>query len=64
MVLDVNGNWGEWGAYGECSLPCGGGLKQRIRNCDNPMQEGAGADCAGDGQQITSCNVEVCTEGI
>ena len=39
-------------------------MQQRIRNCDNPRQEGMGDDCAGSGEELTPCNVDACTEGM
>ena len=61
--LDVNGNWGEWGAYSACNAACGDGKKQRQRNCDNPRQEGSGQDCVGDAVELADCNEGACTQG-
>lgn len=32
----VDGGWGQWSDYTECSLECGGGVKQSKRRCDSP----------------------------
>ena len=62
--LDINGNWGDWSAFGACSATCNDGLMQRSRNCDNPRQEGSGADCMGDATEMVTCNEGDCIEGI
>ena len=67
--LSVNGNWGEWTSYGECSLSCGGGVKQRNRYCNNPASAHGGQDCLlSDGSGNTGkeegetavCNAQAC----
>ncbi|XP_003375792.1 putative thrombospondin type 1 domain protein [Trichinella spiralis] len=32
----VDGAWGEWKAWSECSRTCGGGIKRARRECDSP----------------------------
>lgn len=32
----VDGGYGPWGEWNDCSHSCGGGLITRKRNCDNP----------------------------
>ena len=32
----VDGNWGSWSAYSECSKDCGIGVQWKTRKCDNP----------------------------
>ena len=56
--------WGGWSAYSDCNAACGDGKKQRTRNCDNPRQEGDGADCEGDATEIAHCNVGDCQNGL
>lgn len=56
--------WGEWSAFSDCNAACGDGKKQRTRNCDNPRQEGDGADCEGDATEIADCNEGECENGM
>lgn len=45
LYLTVNGNWGSWSPYTECSATCGGAQKERIRLCNNPPSANGGLDC-------------------
>ncbi|XP_033761325.1 sushi, von Willebrand factor type A, EGF and pentraxin domain-containing protein 1-like [Pecten maximus] len=56
----VNGNWADWGDYGQCSKSCNGGNQTRIRTCTNPSPGPDGADCLGSGQDQISCNTDPC----
>lgn len=35
----VDGGWGSWEAWSECSRTCGGGVSRSERHCDNPRFE-------------------------
>jgi len=56
----VDGKWGEYGAYGECSKPCGGGAKERFRKCNNPAPAHGGKKCAGFAKFVMICNMHRC----
>ncbi|XP_070552180.1 cell surface hyaluronidase-like isoform X2 [Ptychodera flava] len=56
----VDGNWGEWLPWSDCSAECGGGVRNRTRLCDNPPAVYGGAPCEGAGEEIEPCNVEPC----
>nr|XP_039272152.1 transmembrane protease serine 6-like [Styela clava] len=50
--------WGPWGPYGSCSIPCGGqGLKYRVRTCPIP------GTCIGLGTSQKACYGGICQRG-
>ncbi|KAL4219909.1 hypothetical protein ACF0H5_020321 [Mactra antiquata] len=56
----INGEWNSWNAYGECSLTCLGGVRNRTRDCNNPAPAWGGNDCVGDGWETGICNTNDC----
>ncbi|XP_052221435.1 coadhesin-like isoform X2 [Dreissena polymorpha] len=54
----VDGSWKLWGTWGECSTTCGGGLRNRSRECDQPKH--GGDYCAGPSEQAEVCNDIAC----
>jgi len=58
----VNGGYGEWSPYSECSATCGEGFKERERVCNNPLPANGGADCAalGEATETSKCNLKAC----
>ncbi|XP_073720146.1 SCO-spondin isoform X2 [Misgurnus anguillicaudatus] len=58
----VDGGWGQWVSWSECSTPCGGGVRMRLRQCNNPAPQGGGRECAGSGEQLKVCNTHNCTD--
>ena len=41
----VDGAWGAWVDWNDCSSTCGGGSQSRTRMCDNPLPEIGGSMC-------------------
>ena len=60
IYILVNGNWGTWSEYGECSKTCNSGEKTRTRQCDNPPVAHGGLDCTGSNSEKTTCNADAC----
>lgn len=58
----VNGEWGEWNSWTECSRTCGGGASYIERQCDNPRPANSGRYCVGKRRRYRLCNVEPCDE--
>uniref|UniRef100_A0A8C7VBG6 SCO-spondin n=1 Tax=Oryzias sinensis TaxID=183150 RepID=A0A8C7VBG6_9TELE len=56
----VDGGWGQWAAWTQCSLSCGTGLQSRRRSCDNPAAQGSGRGCMGAAEQTKDCNTQTC----
>ena len=47
-MTTVDGGYGPWGKWGECSKTCGKkkGTKTRDRLCNNPPPQNGGKDCS------------------
>ncbi|XP_019769669.2 A disintegrin and metalloproteinase with thrombospondin motifs 9 isoform X2 [Dendroctonus ponderosae] len=58
----IDGGWGYWQPWGECSRTCGGGIKKSVRYCDSPTPENGGNYCTGKSVQYKSCNTNDCEE--
>lgn len=58
----VDGAWGPWGAYSECSAKCGGGFRIRRRKCDDPAPQNSGLECNGCHMEYEMCNTHACPE--
>ncbi|KAM9590590.1 A disintegrin and metalloproteinase with thrombospondin motifs 6-like isoform 7-T10 [Morphnus guianensis] len=59
----IDGGWGSWSIWGECSRTCGGGVSSSIRHCDSPAPSGGGKYCLGERKQYRSCNTDPCPPG-
>uniref|UniRef100_A0AAY4BUS6 ADAM metallopeptidase with thrombospondin type 1 motif 2 n=1 Tax=Denticeps clupeoides TaxID=299321 RepID=A0AAY4BUS6_9TELE len=59
-ILRQDGSWGQWTKFGSCSRTCGGGVRFRTRECDNPMPANGGRTCYGNNYEFQLCNTEEC----
>uniref|UniRef100_A0A3Q0R6Q9 ADAM metallopeptidase with thrombospondin type 1 motif 6 n=1 Tax=Amphilophus citrinellus TaxID=61819 RepID=A0A3Q0R6Q9_AMPCI len=59
----VDGGWGPWSMWGECSRTCGGGVSSSMRHCDSPAPSGGGKYCLGERKRYRSCNTNACPVG-
>ncbi|XP_078494159.1 A disintegrin and metalloproteinase with thrombospondin motifs 9 isoform X2 [Ciona intestinalis] len=59
--VPVDGNWGEWSRFGECSRRCGGGIKSATRKCDSPKPRYGGRYCTGKRKKFRPCNFQECS---
>ncbi|XP_051539220.1 A disintegrin and metalloproteinase with thrombospondin motifs 6-like [Myxocyprinus asiaticus] len=59
----VDGSWGPWTSWGECSRTCGGGVSSSMRHCDSPSPTGGGKYCLGERKRYRSCNTDPCPAG-
>ncbi|XP_069042089.1 A disintegrin and metalloproteinase with thrombospondin motifs 10 isoform X1 [Lepisosteus oculatus] len=59
----VNGGWGLWSPWEECSRTCGGGVSSSVRHCDSPRPTIGGKYCLGERKRFRSCNIDECPAG-
>merc|ERR1712001_703267 len=43
----VDGNWGSWNAWENCTENCGSGVSNRTRLCNDPLPQFGVANCTG-----------------
>ncbi|KAK9530281.1 hypothetical protein VZT92_011793 [Zoarces viviparus] len=55
-----DGSWGSWSKFSSCSRTCGGGVRSRSRQCNNPPPAYGGRDCAASAFDYQMCNTEEC----
>lgn len=61
MIVDVvivDGKWGDWTNWTECSVTCGDGKKTRSRDCSPPTH--GGKDCEGEPTETEDCKNDDC----
>ncbi|XP_014089304.2 semaphorin 5c isoform X1 [Bactrocera oleae] len=58
----IDGGWGPWGVWSECSTQCGGGFRIRRRECNDPVPQNDGQECPGCAIDYEVCNVHACPE--
>lgn len=60
MLPTIDGNWGSWGKWTDCSKACGTGKQSRFRICNKPAPTFDGKQCAGSYVEDANCNTEAC----
>uniref|UniRef100_A0AAR2JDQ7 ADAM metallopeptidase with thrombospondin type 1 motif, 2 n=1 Tax=Pygocentrus nattereri TaxID=42514 RepID=A0AAR2JDQ7_PYGNA len=61
-ILRQDGHWGQWTDFGSCSRTCGGGVRFRTRQCDNPIPANGGRTCYGNNYEFQLCNTDECAK--
>lgn len=59
----INGQWGVWSSWSQCSRSCGAGVAFSERHCDNPPPSNGGNYCLGERKRYRICNTDACEEG-
>jgi len=59
----IDGGWGEWGSWSDCSRTCGAGVSIVERKCDHPEPAHGGKFCIGERRRYKICNTQPCPEG-
>ena len=57
VLVVVDGQWGPWSQYSDCSKTCRFGIQIRKRMCDSPPPANGGKGCDGPAVQSKKCNV-------
>ena len=53
-IVNSEPSWASWAAWTECSVSCGGGVKEMRRECLN------GSKCVGANTKLELCNEKEC----
>ncbi|KAK3602544.1 hypothetical protein CHS0354_003796 [Potamilus streckersoni] len=56
----VDGQWGSWSNWTECSVTCDLGIRTRTRLCNNPSPDNGGLNCVGEELDTSVCNETTC----
>ncbi|XP_058455762.1 A disintegrin and metalloproteinase with thrombospondin motifs 7 isoform X2 [Malaya genurostris] len=56
----VDGGWGEWSSWSDCSRECGAGIAKQTRECDHPSPAHGGLFCIGERARYKTCNTQPC----
>ncbi|XP_019412229.1 PREDICTED: hemicentin-1 isoform X1 [Crocodylus porosus] len=59
-LCPVDGKWALWASWTACTVSCGGGTRQRTRDCSDPAPQFGGHKCEGSDVQIDFCNSDPC----
>ena len=61
-ACQTDGLWSHWQQWTDCSVTCGGGVRFRIRTCNNPKPSKGGLDCHGQRMETDICDTKPCFE--
>ncbi|XP_031637497.1 A disintegrin and metalloproteinase with thrombospondin motifs 9 isoform X2 [Contarinia nasturtii] len=59
-LTKVDGGWGPWNQFDQCSRTCGGGVQSSTRECNSPAPTNGGKYCIGTRIKYRSCNIHDC----
>ncbi|XP_052280866.1 SCO-spondin-like [Dreissena polymorpha] len=59
IICQINGNWGQWSGWGQCSVSCGVGIQSKDRLCDSPPPQFGGFYCEGPSIEERKCESSV-----
>ncbi|XP_032094423.1 A disintegrin and metalloproteinase with thrombospondin motifs 13 isoform X1 [Thamnophis elegans] len=59
-VSMVHGQWSSWTSFTSCSRSCGGGIRSRQRQCNNPRPAFGGQPCQGEALEPEICHLQPC----
>jgi len=60
FIRPVHGGFSEWTLWGACNEICGGGRRNRTRQCNSPLPQNDGNNCVGELLNEEQCSVQFC----
>ncbi|ETN58597.1 adamts-7 [Anopheles darlingi] len=63
LPAPVDGGWGDWSPWSECSRTCGFGIAKQTRECDHPSPAHGGTFCIGERARYKTCHLQPCPIG-
>ena len=60
LPIPVDGGWGNWSEWNECSRSCGAGVAKQTRECNHPTPVNGGTFCIGERGRYKICNIDAC----
>ncbi|XP_071091239.1 A disintegrin and metalloproteinase with thrombospondin motifs 12-like [Haliotis cracherodii] len=58
----INGEWGQWEGWTDCTRSCGAGISYSERHCDNPPPSHGGRYCIGERKRYRICKTDPCPD--
>ena len=56
----IDGHWGAWSLWSDCSKTCNNGTRSRNRTCSNPPPQHHGKKCPGNSSEDSHCGFGPC----
>lgn len=63
-AVPIDGHWGRWSSWNQCSATCGQGTRTRTRRCSDPPPQNGGKQCTGNSTQSGDCKLRTCGIGM
>ncbi|XP_071421021.1 hemicentin-1 [Pithys albifrons albifrons] len=60
LTVQVHGGFSSWLEWQACSVTCGQGQQQRLRQCNNPVPANGGRGCQGPHTDVRHCHSSPC----
>ncbi|XP_055671290.1 hemicentin-1 [Falco peregrinus] len=60
LTVQVHGGFSDWLDWRACSVTCGQGVQERVRQCNNPLPANGGRRCEGPDTDVRSCHNKPC----
>ncbi|XP_029819877.1 hemicentin-1, partial [Manacus vitellinus] len=60
LTVQVHGGFSPWLEWRACSVTCGQGVQERVRQCNNPLPANGGRTCEGPVTDARSCHSRPC----